>query len=384
MFLRNRSLLLSSLVVTVLLLIGIGIVGHDALTIRKAEEVEEDTGKLLLDAERWLNHQEAIEVALRDYVLLGGERSLQTIRENRVESEEHILGMKHTLAEHQEDADSQIQGLLKYRDQHQAFLDEIIRLKQAGNSLGAHALLTSAKVNTYKDGTHQIIEKITQDLQDKRSRYNSVVSFNVLRGSFGFAGMALVMISAVWVGYAITVRTQRRNEELSAQLAFEATHDALTGLPNRRYLYDHLNRTIEMAKRHHHRLALMVIDLDGFKTINDTYGHDAGDLVLAEVARRFKRTLRTSDLVVRMGGDEFALVAEPVDQANSLQHLAQRLIDSLDESIEIQDSQSVGVSCSIGIAIFPDHASGLSTLFSAADQAMYVSKAEGKQQWRMA
>jgi diguanylate cyclase (GGDEF)-like protein len=384
MFLRNRILLLSSVAVTVLLLVNIGIVSHDAMTIREAEEIEEDTSELLLHSERWLNHQETIEVALRDYVLFGKKQSLQTIETMRQESEEHVLGMKKALGEYQEDAGSRILGLLKYKDRHQRLVDEIIQLKRSGDTSNAYALLASTQFNVYMPGANFIIDKITQDLQDRRSKYNSVVSLNVLRGSISFAAMGVLMISAVWIGFVINLGTQRRNEELSTKLAFEATHDALTGLPNRRYMHDHLNHAFEMATRHHLRMALMIIDLDGFKSINDTYGHDAGDLVLVEVANRFKQLSRTSDFIVRTGGDEFALIAEHVKQPISLHNLAQRLIDCLDEPVEFHGREKVSVGCSIGIAIYPDHAEGLDSLFAAADRAMYESKAGGRNQWRMA
>jgi len=384
MFLRSRILLLSSVAVTVLLLIGVVVVSYDAMTIRAAEEVEEDTGKLLLNAERWLNHQAAIETALRDYVLFAQDHSLQVIAENRLGSEEHIVGMKEALSEYEADVDEQIGGLLRYKDQHQRLIDEIVRLRQAGDKAGAAALLAAPRVEHYMRGAGLIVSYVTQYLQDQRTRSNSEVSTNVLRGSVSFAAMALIMIAAVWFGYAINRRTQMRNEELSAKLAFEATHDALTGLPNRRYMRDHLSHAVDLAVRHRLRLALSIIDLDGFKAVNDTYGHEAGDRVLNEVARRFKRSSRTSDFIVRMGGDEFAVISENVDQADSLQHLAQRLIDGLADGIEIQERQSVSVGCSIGIAIYPDHGADVDALFAAADRAMYAAKAGGRNQWRMA
>ena len=383
-FLRKRILLVSSLLVTLMMLIGVGVVSHDALTIREAEEIEEDTSKLLLHAEQWLNHQEEIEVAFRNFLLIGNQRSLDVIAENRHASVEHIQGMKEALSEYQEDAEAQINGLTKFSEGHQRLLDRIIASRKAADASGTDRAFALKEIELFIYGSKLIIDNLSQGLQDKRSRYNSEVSRNVLRGSISFALLALVMISTIWIGYFITIRTQRKNEELTAQLEFEATHDALTGLPNRRYICEHLNHAIDLARRHNLGLALMVIDLDGFKAINDTYGHNAGDTVLKEVARRFKQASRTSDFVARTGGDEFALVAENIEQRSPLQHVAERLIECLAEPIELPDQAKAVVGCSIGIAVYPDHANNLDALFAAADRAMYAAKERGKNCWRTA
>jgi diguanylate cyclase (GGDEF)-like protein len=383
-FLRKRILLVTSLLLTVMMLIGVGMVSHDALTIRAAEEIEEDTSKVLLDAEQWMNHQEEIEVAFRNFVVFGRQQGLDMVAENRQASVEHIQAMKEILSEYQDDAEDQIQGLLKFTERHQRVLDRIIASKKAGDASGVERALASKEVDLFMYGAKLIIENLTQTLQEKRSRYNNEVSLNVLRGSISFALLALFMISTVWISYFVTNRAQRKNEELTALLGFEATHDALTGLPNRRYIYDRLGHDIDLANRHKLRLALMVVDLDGFKAVNDTYGHNAGDAVLKEVASRFKWASRTSDFVARTGGDEFVLVAENIDQVSSLEHLAQRLVECLAEPIEIGDQSRVAVGCSIGIATYPDHSDNLDELLAAADRAMYAAKAGGKNSWRVA
>lgn len=384
-YLRTRILFISSMLLTVLMLIGVGVVSHDAWTIREAEEIEEDAGKLLLNAERWLNHQEEIEVALRNYVLFGSTQNLDAIAENRQGMAEHIQSMKEVLSEYQEEAtDAQISGLLKFSERHQRLLDRIIAYRKAGDESSMERALESKEFSMFLTGARLIIDALSQTLQEKRSRYNSEVSYDVLRGSISFALMALIMISTTWISYYITTKAHRKNEELTAQLGFEATHDALTGLPNRRYIYGQLSHIVDMANRHKLHLAVLSIDLDGFKAVNDTYGHEAGDVVLKEVARRFNETSRATDFVARTGGDEFILVAENIDQANSMQHLAQRLIGCLAEPIELPDRTKVVVGCSIGIAVYPDHANNLDALLIVADQAMYAAKEGGKNAWRNA
>jgi diguanylate cyclase (GGDEF)-like protein len=382
-FLRKHVLLVSSILVTVLMLIGVVVISHDALMIRNAEEIEEDASKLSLNAEQWLNHQQEIEVAVVNFVLSGRPQNLTAIAGSRQEGQEHLKGMKTVLAEYEEEADAKMQGLMKFWERHQRLIDQIVAQRKAGNINEAERILTSNEYAHFMDGAKLIIESVSRDLQERRGKYNKEVSLSVMRGGISFAVLALLMISVIWISYVITARAQRRSDELAVRLAFEATHDALTGLPNRRYIYEYLGHALDLAKRHKQRLALLVIDLDGFKKINDTLGHNAGDQVLKEVARRFKRASRASDFVVRTGGDEFALVAENIDLVNSLEHLAQRLVQCLAEPIDIADQSKATVGCSIGIAIYPDHANGLDSLFAAGDESMYAAKASGKNCWQM-
>jgi len=353
-FLRQQILLISSVLVTLLMLIGVGMVGHDALTIREAEEIEEDASKALLHAEQWLNHQEEIEVAVRSYVISGEQRYLDAIADNRQLSVEHIQGMKDVISEYEVEAEAEIRGLLKLTERHQQLVDQIVAGKKTGDSRGAGRILASERYAIFIDGARLIMTNFTRGLQEERSAYNSKVSLNVLRGSISFGSLAFLMILTIWTSYFITARMQRRNQELTAQLAFEATHDTLTGLPNRRYIYDRLSHAIALASRHKRRLALMAIDLDGFKAVNDIHGHDAGDTVLREV------------------------------EISSLQHLAQRLVECLAEPIELAGQSKAVVGCSVGISIYPDHASDLDELFATADRAMYAAKESGKNCWRAA
>lgn len=381
--LRGRLLFISSLLLTVLMLTGVGIVSYDALTIREAEEIEEDTSKLLINAEQWLNHQQAIEVAIRNYVIMGESQSLKSIEENRHAAIEHMQAMKGVLVEYQEDAENQLNKLLKFTEGHSRNVDRIIAARKAGDIQSAERELASTDSESFVNGAKLTIDKLTQPLQEKRSQVNAEVSFDVLRGGISFALMAILMIAVIWASYIVTSKTQRRSEELSEQLELEATHDALTSLPNRRYMHEHLSRAISLATRNKTRVALMVIDLDGFKPINDMLGHDAGDLVLKEVANRFKRMLRGSDFIVRTGGDEFALVVENAEHGVSIQYPAQRLVECLAAPIELPNQVRASIGCSIGIAVFPENAKTREELFAAADQAMYLAKRNGKNCWRI-
>jgi len=171
----------------------------------------------------------------------------------------------------------------------------------------------------------------------------------------------------------------RHHEETRAQLQQMATHDSLTGLPNRNLLVEHIDELIKQGIRHKRKFALMLVDLDGFKDINDSHGHDAGDRILIEVAKRLKLQFRDSDTIARMGGDEFILVYTDIqNQERDISVLVERTLESIRTPISLSNDLTGQVSGSIGIALFPDHGDSPDELIKAADNAMYSVKARGK------
>ncbi len=172
--------------------------------------------------------------------------------------------------------------------------------------------------------------------------------------------------------YDITYRKQ--SEEKLYQLAH---FDTLTGLSNRHAFMHRLTESIETASRYQTKMAVLFMDLDGFKAINDQYGHNAGDEVLIATAARLKKIIRKSDIVARMGGDEFTVIIEDVKEIRSLSLLAQKMIDSVSKEIKMKDSV-LRVTTSIGISIYPDDALDLESVLRHADNAMYRAKELGK------
>ncbi len=158
---------------------------------------------------------------------------------------------------------------------------------------------------------------------------------------------------------------------------FVATHDALTGLPNRVLFNERLSHSVAQARRYDRRLAVMFIDLDRFKNINDTLGHDAGDQLLIEVARRITGCLREGDTVCRQGGDEFVVLAEEINTPVTLGSLAQKLISALGKGYMLS-GREFHVTASIGISTYPDDGLDASTLLKNADIAMYRAKDQGR------
>jgi diguanylate cyclase (GGDEF)-like protein len=156
-----------------------------------------------------------------------------------------------------------------------------------------------------------------------------------------------------------------------------ALHDALTGLPNRRLLEDRIETALQHANRSHHKAAIMYLDLDGFKAINDTYGHAYGDDILKLVSQRLLANSRKEDTVARLGGDEFMVVLGDVHSLADAQGPAAKLVEALSEPYFINDL-TLQLSTSIGISLYPDDAENVADLISIADYALYEAKRSGK------
>ena len=171
-------------------------------------------------------------------------------------------------------------------------------------------------------------------------------------------------------------RVAARTKELAIannELTHQALHDALTDIPNRTLLYDRLQQAIHAAKREHKSVALMMMDLDRFKEINDTMGHHSGDLVLQAVAARLRNTLRQHDTVARLGGDEFAIVLPGIDNKDTAVQTAQKILNAVQTPMSLE-GRDLDIGVSLGIVLYPDQGEDTGLLMQRADVAMYAAK----------
>jgi len=216
---------------------------------------------------------------------------------------------------------------------------------------------------------------INNELQNKNVAYLVVYTesdyLDKLLVENDYSKILLLSILLVLFIFSLYItNTQQRLEQM-------AHFDKLTGLPNRAYFYIELEQEIKRASRLNHKLSLMFIDLDGFKNINDTYGHNVGDILLIETAHRLKKSIRNMDIAARIGGDEFIILLTNVQDESNASLIAQKIIDKLNEGFTI-NKQILSVGASIGIASFPQDATEVSSLVGCADEAMYKAKESGK------
>jgi diguanylate cyclase (GGDEF)-like protein/PAS domain S-box-containing protein len=185
------------------------------------------------------------------------------------------------------------------------------------------------------------------------------------------------------VGATATVRdvTERKLAEQKAE--YQAYHDALTGLANRRLFQEHLSIALALAQRRNSLLAVLFLDLDHFKVINDSLGHTVGDDLLRHVAGRIREALREGDTVARVGGDEFTIVLQEVAQKEDAARVAQKVLHAISEPVELAGHR-LYVTASVGVTLFPEDGTDAEALLKNADNAMYRAKAEGRNTYQMA
>lgn len=217
--------------------------------------------------------------------------------------------------------------------------------------------------------------------RDKVIAFQVASSLTFLLAQAAFASLAVFIILTAFGRnrHLLELVSSRTRElvKLNSKLEHYAFYDSLTGLPNRRLFMDRMQHALALARRDQHSVALLFMDLNRFKQVNDKLGHEAGDLLLAEVASRLNSTLRSSDTLARVGGDEFTLLIENNPDPATLTTMVEKLIASLQPPIHLS-GQSIDASISIGVAVFPQDADSLAGLMRTADAAMYQAKQRGQ------
>ncbi len=188
---------------------------------------------------------------------------------------------------------------------------------------------------------------------------------------------SMVLFTCFWFFDLINRRLAESIGRERDLAGFAAAHDSLTGLMNRSAFGRRIESALERGQQLERPLALLLIDLDGFKAVNDSLGHHAGDHLLCELARRMRATMRDSDVVARIGGDEFAVLLEGMSEGESLQRVIAQLLRVLSETVDC-DGHAVAVSASIGVALSPQDGRDAESLQRSADRAMYAAKASGR------
>ena len=323
------------------------------------------------------------EVCLTALTLSGRPTLLATVRDitARKQAEEALL-FKNALLEAQ--ADTTIDGIL--------VVDESNRIVLANKQFGLQFGIPDELVSTRDDLV--LRQHVTDSVEDsdaftERIKYlyshreeKSRDEFRLKNGKvFDRYSAPLVDSEEQYRGRIWYFRDITDRKLAEKQIQFLAYYDALTGLPNRTLLQDRLAKALAGARRHKHKVALLFLDLDRFKDINDSLGHSVGDLLLQEVAERLKKWGREQDTVARLGGDEFLITVTQVKDLTDVAVAAERLMDAMTAPFVVQE-HSLNVDCSIGISIFPEHGADCETLIKNADAAMYGAKDSGRNNFR--
>jgi diguanylate cyclase (GGDEF)-like protein len=363
------------------LLIAAGLFLYEARVIISDSLLDEDAVAVLSQANRVLHDLEDAETGQRGYLLTGDESYLQPYRQGVQDLDDTVLRL-HRVVAGDEPSEALVERVEHTKTDKIAELARTIELVHTGHRDDAMALVRTNEGKRYMDVFRDDMGQLLDRWQRKRKAATRDAHERLV---FGTAALAVV---AVLVGCLMiyTLHIQRRAfakvHAWSAALDREAAHDPLTGLPNRRRLLsalDALNAQLRFdAER---RIALLFLDIDGFKSVNDTLGHSAGDALLRRIADALREATRQSDVLARVGGDEFVLLAPDCGDDAQLRELSERLISCVRVVGKKEFDGRFEIGVSIGIATFPDRVQSVEKLLDVADAAMYVAKRGGRSTW---
>ena len=279
-----------------------------------------------------------------------------------------------------------IQLLRQYSAEKFKIIDASIQVQLNAGSYASHLTLSKDKGKMVMEKIDRLVNEMDRQLihiKNAISNHAHQILYQVILGS---VILVLVIGCILFFSYQRTVflfEHAIENRVQSERLGFEADHDVLTNLPNRRKLNSHLRKIHNLSIRMEDLYAVLYMDLDGFKKVNDQFGHEAGDVILIKAAELFKNVLRETDFLARVGGDEFVLVVHRFTDDTELKILSQRILNSVSNPIEFTQKH-IQIGVSIGIARYPVNGGNLDDILEAADKAMYVSKQSGKGQYSFA
>lgn len=321
------------------------------------------------------------ESGQRGYLLTGNTLFLDTLEQGRDEAAKVI-------AQLEKDADhspvlrmlAQIKELVRQKFN---VMDKSVQVQVHAGDYAPHLSLSRDRGRDLMKLIDGHLAQIDEQLLLQRQGFEQAIRNRILASVTVAIILSIVIISVLVFSYRSTTHLLEQvmeNQAVAKQLSHQADHDLLTGLPNRRSVNMYLENTYDMAKIGSKQFAVFFMDLDGFKRVNDDYGHDVGDALLIEVANMFKKVLRQSDFLARQGGDEFVLVVGSYLHRLELTQLAQRLIHLFAQPVMVRGIPlEIGVS--IGIAEYPHHGKNVKQLLHVADKAMYDSKKNGKNRY---
>lgn len=319
------------------------------------------------------------ESGQRGYLLTGSTLFLDTLEQGRAETFNVIAHVEQESSGFNA-VHTELQALQRLVHQKFDSMDQGIQVQLRAGSYAAHLSVSKDKGRELMTQINIRLRELDGMLAELRTKFEREIRERMIAAVIGALLLCLLIILVLLFSYRNTTQLLEQvwqSQAVTKKLSHQADHDLLTDLPNRRSVYEHLNNIYDVSRHDSKPFAIFFMDLDGFKQVNDQYGHEVGDALLVEVANMFRKVLRQTDFLARQGGDEFVLVVSSYLYRMELVQLAQRLIQLFSRPVMVKN-QPLNIGVSIGIAEYPHHGKQVKQLLHAADKAMYASKKKGK------
>lgn len=369
----ERKLLALVALVYLSLMLLVGAIWGSQTSLSSGKSVQ-DLYRSLYQLSALLSSLQDAEIGQRGYLLTGDERYLAPYEQaiGLVDGQLAQLLESPVLEAYAGDLAVIARLSLLKRDE---LATSIIQRRQHGNAVGERQWFVGHSGKLYMDEIRARIAHIESGVTASLHEQKSSLENRSALALWGGGGGAVLMLGLLTLLFVDLRKDLRERADLLQRLSFESQHDSLTQLPNRRAFNDALDQALALARRGERQVALLYLDLDGFKPVNDQLGHTAGDALLKAVVACWQTVVREGELLARLGGDEFAVIA--AGDAEAVERLAARLIEVLDSPLLPQYPQ-VLVGVSVGLALYNEHGEDRRRLVAAADTAMYRAKEAGK------
>lgn len=313
------------------------------------------------------------EIGQRGYLLTGDKQYLAPYERAIAQLDDHLASLVENPKLHPYKAD--IEAIARLSQLKRSELAQTIVVRREQGQSAAQGMLNGDAGKRYMDEMRVRIGNIERGVGESLGEQKADLQWRSDLALWGGGGGALLMLGLLTLLFVDLRRDLNERAELLQRLAFESQHDSLTRVPNRRAFNEMLDQALALARRGERQVALLYLDLDGFKPVNDRHGHAAGDAMLKAVVGKWQGLMREGEVLARLGGDEFAVIA--AGDADAVERLAQRLIDALDAPLLAQ-YPDVRVGVSVGLARYAEHGEDRRRLIAAADTAMYRAKEADK------
>lgn len=346
---------------------------------RKLKMLFEKNERIQFETRHRRKNETTFEVEVNTVTIhLDGTPYLHASARDISERKQQELKLRQVTKEQQAMLDNELVGIMKVKDR------KIVWRNKAMDRIFGYEgseLLNSSTRCLYKDSqTYKRIGNIAYPILAGNGVYRTQLEMVRNDGKIvwiDLSGVSLPDEGAECMWMLMDITAMKQHEQEVTKIAY---HDTLTGLPNRLLVSNRLTQALASAERHKQMLAVCFLDLDGFKPINDNYGHNAGDALLKEVANRMLASVRANDTVGRLGGDEFVLILTDLNSIAEYQLIVDRVATSINEPVEINDVTQIKIGVSIGVAFYPTDGLDPDTLLRCADHAMYQAKQSGRNQ----